>query len=212
MNEARDARFWDRAAKKYAKSKIADEAGYTRSLERTVGLLRPEMQVLELGCGTGSTALRLAGGVEGYTGTDISPGMIEIAKAKAAEAPVAGLNFRAATAEDMAREPKQWDAVLGFNYLHLVEDLPATLRHIADLLVPGGLFVSKTTCLSDMSPLIQYLALPLMRLVGKAPTVIVFSADDLQQAIRDAGFEIEAVERHASTGRDARPYIVARKP
>ncbi|MDF0597142.1 class I SAM-dependent methyltransferase [Psychromarinibacter halotolerans] len=212
MNEARDARFWDRAATKYAKSKIADEAGYTRSLERTAGLLRPDMQVLELGCGTGSTALRLAGGVEGYTGTDISPGMIEIANAKAAEAPDAGLNFRAATAEDMAREPMRWDAVLGFNYLHLVEDLPATLRHIADLLVPGGLFVSKTTCLSDMSPLIQYLALPLMRLVGMAPTVIVFSADDLQQAIRDASFEIEAVERHASKGRDARPYIVARKP
>ena len=212
MNEARDARFWDRAATKYAKSKIADEAGYTRSLERTAGLLRPEMQVLELGCGTGSTALRLAGGVGGFTGTDISPGMIEIAKAKAAEAPDAGLNFRAATAEDMAREPMRWDAVLGFNYLHLVEDLPATLRHIADLLVPGGLFVSKTTCLSDMSPLIQYLALPLMRLVGMAPTVIVFSADDLQQAIRDASFEIEAVERHASKGRDARPYIVARKP
>jgi len=171
MNEARDARFWDRAATKYAKSKIADEAGYTRSLERTAGLLRPEMQVLELGCGTGSTALRLAGGVGGFTGTDISPGMIEIAKAKAAEAPDAGLNFRAATAEDMTREPMRWDAVLGFNYLHLVENLPATLRHIADLLVPGGLFVSKTTCLSDMSPLIQYLALPLMRLVGNTEAV-----------------------------------------
>ncbi len=212
MNDTKDARFWDRAAAKYAKSPVSDEAGYARSIERTAELLRPEMRVLELGCGTGSTALRLAPHVGGYIGTDISSEMIAIAESKSAAAPVAGLSFRPATVEDMAHEPMRWDAVLGFNYLHLVRDLPSTLNLVADLLVPGGLFVSKTACLSDMSPLIPYLALPLMKMVGKAPSVGVFSATELEAMIRDAGFDVVAVERHATKGRDTRPFIIARKP
>ncbi len=65
MTTQNDAKFWDRAAPKYAASKIADTGGYERSLERMRALLNPDFTVLELGCGTGSTALRLAGGVQG---------------------------------------------------------------------------------------------------------------------------------------------------
>jgi hypothetical protein len=110
----------------------------------------------------------------------------------------------------LAQESVQYDVVLGFNYLHLAGALAGTLRDIHTLLAPGGLFISKTPCLSDMSVLFR-LALPLMRLVGMAPGVTIFSAATLTQAIRAAGFEILATERHASKGKDARPFIVARK-
>ncbi len=76
MNAVNDARFWDRTSSRYARSAISDPAGYERTLDRTRGLLKPQDRVLELGCGTGSTALRLASSVQSYLATDISTGMI----------------------------------------------------------------------------------------------------------------------------------------
>jgi ubiquinone/menaquinone biosynthesis C-methylase UbiE len=210
MSIASDARFWDRISRKYAKSAIADQTGYERSLDRTRALLGSSDRVLELGCGTGTTALRLAGDVQAYLATDISAGMIAIANEKHAASPIPALVFRTATAEALTSEAVQFNAVLAFNYLHLVRDLPGTLRGIHALLAAGGLFISKTPCLGDMNPLIR-LALPVMRAIGKAPYVGVFRAADLSQHIDAAGFDILATENHAAKGNDKRPYIVARK-
>ncbi len=58
---ARKARFWDRIAVKYAADPIADPAGYETTLRRVQDLLTTDQDVLEIGCGTGTTALRLAG-------------------------------------------------------------------------------------------------------------------------------------------------------
>lgn len=205
-----DTRFWDRSSKRYARSRISDQAGYERTRERTSALLKPDDRVLELGCGTGTTALRLAGPVDSYLATDISAGMVAIAEEKRAESPIAGLTFRVATAETLVAEAERFDAVLGFNYLHLVRDLSGTLRRIHALLAPGGLFISKTPCLGDMNPLIK-LALPFMQMIGKAPHAGVFSAQKLASLISAAGFEILSTERHASKGKDCRPFIVARR-
>ncbi|BCH24953.1 hypothetical protein MesoLjLc_46710 [Mesorhizobium sp. L-8-10] len=211
MSTASDARFWDRSSGKYAKAAIKDQAGYERTLERTRAFLGPDDRVLELGCGTGTTALRLAGSVQSYVATDISAGMIEIAEEKNASGAVAGLAFRVATAEALAHEVHRFDAVLGFNYLHLVRDVPGTLRSIHALLAPEGLFISKTPCLGDMNPLIRLVLLPAMRAIGKAPHVSIFRATELDQLLLDAGFDILAVESHATGSSDGRPYIVARR-
>ena len=66
MSIASDARFWDRTSRKYAMGAIADQAGYERTLDRTHALLGSGDRVLELGCGTGTTALRLARDVQDY--------------------------------------------------------------------------------------------------------------------------------------------------
>lgn len=211
MSTADDARFWDRASQRYAKAKIGDEGGYERTLDRTRTLLTQETRVLELGCGTGSTALRLADDVASYVATDISEKMIAIAEEKLAATPVAGLTFRAATAEIVALERDKYDVVLGFNYLHLVRDPQIALRHIHGLLAPGGMFISKTPCLRDMNVLIRSILLPGMRLVGLAPYVSVFSTQDLADLLSAAGFEIVATERHATKGKDTRPFVLARK-
>ncbi len=210
MSLASDARFWDRTSRKYARSAISDQAGYERTVERTRTLLRSGDRVLELGCGTGTTALRLAGDVRDYLATDVSTGMIAIANEKHAVAPIPSLAFRAATAEAIAPEAAPFDAALGFNYLHLVRDLPGTLRTIHGLLAAEGLFISKTPCIGDMNPLLR-LALPPMRAIGVAPYAGVFRATMLVQHIRAAGFDILAMETHATKGNDNRPYIAARK-
>ena len=167
-------------------------------------------RVLELGCGTGTTALRLAGNVQDYLATDISAGMIAIANEKHAASPIPVLAFRTATVEALTPDTAQFNAVLGFNYLHLVRDLSGTLRRIHALLAAEGFFISKTPCVGDMNPLIRF-ALPVMHAIGKAPYAGVFRASDLSQHISAAGFDILAAENHATKGNDNRPYIVARK-
>lgn len=211
MSVASDTRFWDRSSRNYAQSAITDQGAYERTLERTRSLLDPADRVLELGCGTGTTALWLAGGVKSYLATDFSSAMIAIAEEKHAANPVPGLEFRTAAAESLGSGDGLFNVILGFNYLHLVRDLPGTLRCIHDLLAPSGLFISKTPCLGDMNPLIRLALLPTMRAIGMAPYAGFFGAKQLGHGMTLAGFEILAVENHAAKGTDNRPYIVARK-
>lgn len=211
MNIASDARFWNRSSRKYAEGAVSDPAGYERSLDRTRALLKPGDRVLELGCGTGTTALRLASDVQSYLATDFSTEMIEIAKEKHSASSIPALTFQTATVEMLAPEAGPFDAVLGFNYLHLVRDLPGTLRRIHALLAPEGLFISKTPCLGDMNPLIRIALLPAMRAIGMAPYAGAFRATELGELMEAVGFEVLATENHATKGNEARPYVAARK-
>ncbi|MEQ9811291.1 MAG: class I SAM-dependent methyltransferase, partial [Azospirillaceae bacterium] len=54
-------RFWDRAAPKYSRQPVKNVAAWDVTLERTRRHMSPTDHVLEVGCGTGSSALRLAG-------------------------------------------------------------------------------------------------------------------------------------------------------
>ena len=82
---AAPVQFWDRIAEKYARRPVADEATYERKLAVTREYLTLESVVLELGCGTGSTAIAHAPFVKQVDATDLSPAMIGIAKRKAEE-------------------------------------------------------------------------------------------------------------------------------
>ncbi len=208
----RNAIFWDRIAHKYAADPIADMAGYEATLQRVRSFLSDDQDVLEIGCGTGTTALRLAPSTRSLLATDVSPNMIAIAREKLAGQSVPELSFNLADADTPAFGYGAYDAVLAFNLLHLVSDLDHSLALAMQALRPGGLFISKTPCIAEMNPLIPYLALPLMRLIGKAPHVLCFNGSALQSAITRQGMEIVAVERHGTRGNDFRIFIVARKP
>ncbi len=205
------ARFWNRVARKYAADPIADMAGYEATLRRVQALLRPEHSVLEVGCGTGTTALRLAGGTRQLLATDVSSEMIAIAREKLARQPCPQLRFEVADAEVLLARGAQFDTVLAFNVLHLLPDLDRGLDAVLALLKPGGLFMSKTPCLAEMNPLIPRLLVPLMRALGKAPPVLVFDAHALQAAFERHGLVVEAAERHGTKRRDMRVFILARK-
>ena len=90
---AAKSRFWDRVARKYAADPIADMAGYEATLRRVQALLSPDDSVLEVGCGTGTTALRLAAGTRRLLATDVSTQMIAIAREKLAAQVLPHLRF-----------------------------------------------------------------------------------------------------------------------
>jgi SAM-dependent methyltransferase len=195
---AAKTRFWDKVARKYAADPIADMAGYEATLARTRERLSPTHRVLEIGCGTGTTALRLAPCTGHFVATDVSPGMIAIAREKLAAAPQPNLEFLVADADAPVFGQAAYDVVLAFNLLHLVADLDAALTAAVD-------------ALADMNPLVPRLLLPAMRLFGKAPPALCFREPALHAAITRHGLDILAVEHHGTKGKDIRPFIVARK-
>jgi len=205
-----DARFWNRVAREYAADTIADPAGYERTLERTAQYLKASDTVFEVGCGTGTTALRIAPSVASLVATDVSGEMIAIAREKAVAEGCANVAFEAGRADAPDRPDGSFDAVLAFNVLHLVAGREAVLRNIHRLLKPGGLFISKTPCLAQMGLPVRLLV-PVMQAVGKAPYVAVFADAELERDISAADFEIVERARHGSRGRDMRPFLVARK-
>ena len=200
------AQFWDRLAERYAQKPIDDIDAYQQTLDRTRSYLSRDDDVLEIGCGTGSTALLLADAVHRMTASDISSGMIDIARAK--DQPAGPVDFMHATVFDDRLEPESFDVVLAFNLLHLIDDTAGAVRQVHRLLKPGGLFISKTPCLAGRNPLLRIMV-PAMRLIGRAPYVRFLGVEELDRLIAAQGFKI--VETGCYPAKPANRFVVARK-
>jgi len=207
------ADFWDNAAEKYSKSKISDLDGYHTTLERTRTYLAESDHVLEIGCGTGSTALLLAPNVSHITASDISPNMVSIGSKKAQDQGIKNVSFVASDIYGAKIEEMTYDAVLALNVLHLLEDVPSSVRRVHELLRPGGIFISKTFAekeegLNFKMRMIKLLVRP-MQWFGKAPFVNFMNSSQLENAMTSNGFEILESGYYPAKA-DAR-YIVAKK-
>ena len=202
-----DVQFWDKIARKYALRPISDVDAYEKTMERVRTHLGANDSVVELGCGTGSTALLLGDCVGSYLGTDVSPEMIEIAREKLAETPIDGLSFAVTDAHARDLGEADFDAVLGFNLYHLVPDLEGALARARTVLKPDGLFISKTPCLGGKWFLRPVIAA--MQLVGKAPYLRYLKVDEYDALIREAGFEI--IETGLYPPSAPSRFVVARK-
>ena len=184
------SRFWDRHAKGYAKRPVADEAAYQRKLKLTQDYLSPDMEVLELGCGTGTTALIHAPFVKHITGIDISGNMIEIARAKAESGNVKNVTFQQSSVDGLETPDARYDVVMGHSILHLMENKGAVIARIHRMLKPGGVFVSSTACLGGRVPVLRAI-LPVGRFLGLLPLVKFFTVEELEGDLTDAGFRID---------------------
>lgn len=205
------ASFWDKRARKYAASPIADMAAYEYTRERTRSYLTASDTVLEIGCGTGSTALQLAPNAGHVIGTDVSSEMVRIAREKAEAEGITNTTFRVAAADKALDAGDGATVVTGFNIFHLTPRPEDIFAAIHKHLPKGGLFISKTPCLAEPSIGLKRFAfaamIPPMRLIGMAPFVGRFSFGELEGAIRFAGFDLIEVGSFPAMSR----YIVARK-
>lgn len=201
------ARFWDRIAKRYARTPIADVAAYEKKLEITRQYFDKDSNVLEFGCGTGSTAIALAPFVRRIRATDISSGMLDIARAKVAEANVNNVDFEQASIESVVVEDGSLDVVMGMSILHLVDARSAAIDRVWRMLKPGGVFVSSTACLADSHWFLRPV-LPIGRVFGWLPHVAFFTRRELEASLTTAGFGVELSWQPA---RRKAVFVVARK-
>lgn len=184
------SRFWNWTADRYARQSISDEASYKKKLEITQKYLTSNMQVVEFGCGTGSTAIVHAPKVNAYHAIDVSEKMIEIARNKAEQAGISNMTFKVGTLEQVGEADASCDALLGLNTLHLVPDLPGTLATVARMLKPGGYFFSSTICLTQLTRKLRLLAKG-ASVIPFLPTVGAFSEEELIERHAKVGLRIE---------------------
>ncbi len=198
--------FWDGIAPKYAKQPIKDQTAYEQTLERIRAHLNADDHVLELGCGTGATALLLAPHVRHMTATDISPGMI--AQAHLRMNGEKNVTFEAAEPHELTPPDGGYDVVMAQNLIHLIEDTEGFVADAHRLLKPGGVFISKTPCLAHFNRFVK-LIIPVMQFFGKAPFVKSLSITELEGAIAWDGFEI--IETGSYPAKPPNRFLVARK-
>lgn len=96
--------------------------------------------VADLGCGTGSLSVLLAGAGYAVTGLDSAPAMIRAARAKARAARVSP-RFVTSDAAAPALPPASFDVVLARHVLWAMPDADAALREWIRLLEPAGTLV-----------------------------------------------------------------------
>jgi ubiquinone/menaquinone biosynthesis C-methylase UbiE len=208
MSKGPSSRFWDWIAARYARSPVADEDAYQRKLAVTREYLRPEMEVLEFGCGTGSTALTHAPCVKHILAIDISSKMLEIARNKAEAAGIENVTFEQCAIDSFQAADGRFDVILGLSILHLLDDKEAVIAKVYRMLKPGGLFVSSTTCPAAM-PVIFRPLLATGHFLGLLPLVRLFTEEQLAASLTAAGFSID---HHWQPGKGKAVFIVARKP
>ena len=197
--------FWDRLALKYSKGTIANQAAYQKKLEITQDFLKPDMNVLEIGCGTGSTAIIHAPYVKHIRATDVSSNMLKIASEKVQTGNIDNITFEHCGISDLQVPDQSLDVVLALNILHLLGNRTEVIAKVEKMLKPGGVFVSSTVCMGEGMGFAKIIA-PIGRVFGLV--LKIFSTRQLRDEMLSAGFTIEH-DWQPEGGKSV--FIVARK-
>ena len=200
--------FWNFMAKRYAKSNVADPAAYERKLSMTRELLAPDMEIVEFGCGTGTTAIAHAPHVKHILASDFSPRMLAIARDKAAAAGIENITFREAELADLGLADDSVDMVQGHSILHLLPEWRDALAEAFRIIRPGGAFVTSTACIGEGAAIFRWIV-PIAHAIGVLPPVQFFSRDMLETEMVATGFVIEESWQPKP---GAAVFLIARKP
>lgn len=101
------------------------------------------LRVLDVGCGAGILTEPLARMGAQATGIDPSAEIVAAAKLHAAESGLV-IDYRAATAEDLAAAGEKFDVVMVLEVVEHVTDVPAFMATCAALVSPGGMMIAST--------------------------------------------------------------------
>lgn len=167
--------------------------------------VRPGARVLDLGTGTGDTALMMAsrvGAAGSVVATDVSPGMAEAASRAVQAAGLRTVTVRAMDAQRIDLEPGSFDAAVARNVLMFLQDPASALAGVHRALRPGGRLAAVVWGPLEENP---FNAVPVAAvrdggwMPATTPEVVrAFSLSDaaaLEASLRAAGFTRVEVER-----------------
>ena len=177
-----------------------------------VAALHPGEVVLDLGSGTGADVLisaRRVGPAGRAIGLDMTDEMLELARANAADAGVANVEFLKGYLEDVPLDDETVDVVISNCVINLSGDKSQVISEAARVLRPGGRFaVSDVIADPDMDEQTRADMAVWTGCIAGALTETEF-----RSALERAGFgEIEITETHRVHEHAGSAIIRARKP
>ncbi len=134
---ARARRYYDGFASTYERRRDGEGRYHDLVDDLEVELVEPLVrgrEVLEVGCGTGLILRRLSAFAARAVGVDLSPGMLERAKAR-------GLEVVEGSATELPFADGSFDVAVSFKTLPHVPDLRRALAEMARVVRPGGTLV-----------------------------------------------------------------------
>lgn len=137
----RDRALFDRIASQYARKDTYGPSMTARRarLFRTIGAAscKPDLDLLEVGCGAGYAARYLHGRYRSYTGIDHSDELIRFALS---ENRLPGAEFYSADLYDW-KPARNFDLVFAIGVLHHLPDIGSAMTIMRSVLRPGGFLV-----------------------------------------------------------------------
>ena len=133
------AQFGPRAGA-YLASAVHAAGEDLEEMARLVGQ-RPRAIALDVGCGGGHVAYRLAPLVAKVVACDLSEAMLALVAGEAARRGIGNLETRQLAAENLSFEPASFDIVVSRYSAHHWSDVPAALSQIRKVLKPGGMAI-----------------------------------------------------------------------
>jgi SAM-dependent methyltransferase len=164
--------------------------------------LKPGEVVVDLGCGGGLDVLLAApkvGPAGKAVGIDMTPEMVQRARANAARAGVANAEFHLATIDRLPLPDASADCVISNCVINLAPDKPAVFREMFRVLKPGGRVAVSDVALKK--PLPPELAQDVMAYVGCIAGAVLIA--DYERQLREAGF---AAVQVVDAGKDLNAY------
>ena len=153
-----------------------------------IASIRPGEVVVDLGSGGGLDvflASPLVGPEGKAIGIDMTPSMIERARANATAGNYLNVEFHLSTIDKIPLPDASVDCVISNCVINLAPDKPAVFREIARVLKPGGrLAVSDIALKSELPPEIASSLAAYVGCIGGAILI-----DDYREGLRAAGFE-----------------------
>lgn len=184
--------FWKRHANRYDRVAHLLNGSFDDMVARVAELVEGSARVLEVAAGTGLVTQAIAGVVEHLVATDTSEAMLEVLRARMADAGVSNVQVRQADALALPFGDDEFDAVVAANILHLVPDPAAALSEMRRVLRPGGVASVPTFCHADTTT--AHIVSRLLRL-GGFRVVTRFSGDRLRDVVHSSGIRVEHRQR-----------------
>jgi len=200
-------KFWDKRAERYD-AKLKKGPNYAARLERAAAVFKDTDSVLDVGCASGEITLDLARHARQILGIDQSANMVKLANAKARKLGVTNARFEQMEPADPLLAKGAFNVVTAYSVIHLLDDAPATLSRLRDLLVPGGHLITETPCLGDWN-IVWRVLVKLAMFVGMAPPILSLQLAELEAMIADAGFEV--IESKVYNPKSGQQCVLARK-
>jgi 2-polyprenyl-3-methyl-5-hydroxy-6-metoxy-1,4-benzoquinol methylase len=162
-------------------------AGKTRWARRVKMLsnhLRSGMSVLELGCGTGYFTRELARCGAEVVAVDVSPELLEIARA---DCPAANVRYEIQNACALSYSNACFDSVVGSSVLHHLDIRKALAETYRVLKESGTIYFTEPNMLNPQIAAQKNLPW-LKRLLGDSPDETAFFRWPLQRLLKQTGF------------------------